>query len=143
LHKYGYGLKFYRDFWARYPEPSYWTVVKYRPKPKEGGKARVWGFRTWRGVTEPLPRLITSTHKREWRVLLEPGTKLGPSSSEYWKAPQITDESNPRDSTQIPEDLKGAKEGTWPYQWGKLGKRPNGGQPVVKAEEQKEAEQKE
>jgi hypothetical protein len=121
LHKNGYGLKFYREGWVRFPEPSYWTIVRYKPKLGEGKDAVAWGIRTWRGITETLPRRIPSSHKKEWRILLEPGTQLGPSLGEHWTAPSITLSSAPRDSTQLPDDLPGALPAKWPYPWGKLG----------------------
>ena len=47
-HKGGWGLKFYRKQWAKYPEPSYWTVTRYKPST-HGHKRKVWGVLTWRG----------------------------------------------------------------------------------------------
>ena len=47
-HKGGWGLKFYRKQWAKYPEPSYWTVTRYKPSTR-GHKQKVWGVLTWRG----------------------------------------------------------------------------------------------
>ena len=47
-HKGGWGLKFYRAGWARYEEPCYWTVTRYKPKV-HGHKRKVWGVLTWRG----------------------------------------------------------------------------------------------
>ena len=49
-HKNGWGLKFYRKRWARYAEPSYWTVTRYKPST-HGHKRKVWGVLTWRGQT--------------------------------------------------------------------------------------------
>jgi hypothetical protein len=49
-HKHGWGLKFYRKRWARYAEPSYWTVTRYKPST-HGHKRKVWGVLTWRGQT--------------------------------------------------------------------------------------------
>jgi len=120
LHKWGFGLKFYRPKWSRYPEPCYWTVAKYKPRGKKG-HPRVWGFRTWRGATEPIPRRVPGINKLDWRILMEPGTRLGPSQDDYWEAPAIDANSQPKDSTQIPEGLKGCAPGTWPYPWGKEG----------------------
>lgn len=85
----------------------------------------MWGIRTWRGVTEPLPREIPATSKRDWRILLEPGTRLGPSVDQYWEAPPIDASSDPAASTQLPEGLPGTKEGTWPYPWGPGGRNFN------------------
>lgn len=84
----------------------------------------MWGFLTWRGVTEPVPRTIPSLFKREWRILVEPGTQLGPSVDDCWTAPEITAESLPQNSTQLPEGLKGTKDGSWPYPWGAQGLMP-------------------
>lgn len=124
LHKNGHGLKFYRPLWTRYPEPCYWTIAKIKLKSGTSVNVhRVWGFLTWRGQTEPVPRPIPGGHRKEWRILLEPGTKLGTSVDNYWTAPEITLESDPKTYTQIPEDLPGSAEGTWPYPWGKLGTR--------------------
>lgn len=82
----------------------------------------MWGFRTWRGVTEQLPRVIPAAATREWRILIEPGTKLGPSTTNYWEAPAVDPyTSEPKFSTQLPEGLKGCKDSTWPYPWGKEG----------------------
>ena len=67
-------------------------------------------------------------HKREWRILLEPGTKLGPSTTNYWVAPEITPESDPKDSTQLPEGLMGTRDGSWPYPWGAQGLKARLGQ---------------
>ena len=47
-HKGGWGLKFYRTGWARYAEPCYWTVTRYKPST-HGHKRKVWGVLTWRG----------------------------------------------------------------------------------------------
>jgi len=121
LHKNGYGLKFYREEWSRYPEPCYWTIVKYKPKLAKEKDAVAWGIRTWRGRTEPLPRMIPSSHKKEWRILLEPGTVLGPSVSQSWTAPPIRSGALPAASTQLPDDLPGAEASKWPYPWGTLG----------------------
>jgi hypothetical protein len=48
FHKNGWGLKFYRSNWTKYPEPTYWTVTKVKPG-NENVKAKLWGILTWRG----------------------------------------------------------------------------------------------
>ena len=52
-HKGGWGLKFYRKRWAKYPEPSYWTVTRYKPST-HGHKRKVWGVFTWRGQSNTV-----------------------------------------------------------------------------------------
>ena len=47
-HKNGWGLKFYRKPWARYPEPCYWTITRHKPA-QHGHSAKLWGILTWRG----------------------------------------------------------------------------------------------
>lgn len=60
-------------------------------------------------------------YKREWRILLEAGTRLGPSTTDYIEIPAITPESQPRTYTQLPEGLKGTRDGSWPYPFGEKG----------------------
>jgi hypothetical protein len=101
---------------------------------------RVWGFKTWRGVTEPLPRRIPGVHRKQWRILLEPGTQLGPSKDNCWTAPEVTLTSDPKLSTQLPEDLPGANAAAWPYPWGKLGTRNFPVSEVTRMLQEEEAE---
>lgn len=69
-HKNGWGLKFYRSGWARYTEPCYWTVTRFKPSTHDH-KPKVWGVLTWRGVTEAAPREVAGCRKREWKYLQE------------------------------------------------------------------------
>ena len=48
-HKNGFGLKFYRRSWTKYPEPSFWTVTRYKPQT-HGHHKKIWGLLTWRGL---------------------------------------------------------------------------------------------
>jgi len=100
----------------------------------------VWGFKTWRGVTEPLPRRIPGVHRKQWRILLEPGTQLGTSKDNCWTAPEVTLTSDPKLSTQLPEDLPGAPAAAWPYPWGKLGTRNFPVSEVTRELQEEEAE---
>jgi len=70
FHKNGFGLKFYRKLWNRYPEPCYWTITRFKPS-QHGHRPRAWGIFTWRGVSEDRPRKIPGSHKREWRFFRE------------------------------------------------------------------------
>lgn len=45
----GLGLNVYRNHYARYEEPSYWTIVKITPA-SEKTKCRIFGVFTWRGM---------------------------------------------------------------------------------------------
>jgi len=47
-HKNGFGLKFYRRSWTKYPQPSFWTVTRFKPQT-HGHHRKVWGVLTWRG----------------------------------------------------------------------------------------------
>lgn len=90
--------------------------MRYKPRMLNGPTkthATAWGVLTWRGVSEAVPRKVRGTRKRQWRVLLEPGTKLGPSKDDYITIPPITAESKPAKTVLLPPGLKNG--GTWPY----------------------------
>jgi hypothetical protein len=46
LHKNGFGLKFYRQSWAKYQQPSYWMITKFKPIT-HNHKEKAWGILTW------------------------------------------------------------------------------------------------
>jgi len=62
------GEKLTRSLWKR-PD-CYWTITKVFPKLGGGHgqfkRGKVWGFFTWRGVTEPRVREVRSPLKRQW-----------------------------------------------------------------------------
>ena len=73
-HKGGWGLKFYRSAWARYAEPCYWTVTRFKPST-HGHKRKVWGVLTWRGKRRArTDTRIAHTHRLRngvWRLCVE------------------------------------------------------------------------
>jgi hypothetical protein len=62
-------MKFYRTEW-RYPEPTYYTVHRYRPA-NDNQRAKVWGKLTWRGVEEKSISAVTGSRKAQWRYVVE------------------------------------------------------------------------
>jgi len=93
-HKHGWGLKFYRARWAKYPEPCYWTITKYKPS-QMNRQDHVWGVLTWRGVPEAVTRRVSGCRKKEWRYLQEPGGFVIPfTPSVPPKNATITTEAN-------------------------------------------------
>lgn len=76
-HKNGYGLRFTRCVWDKYSEPSYYTVARYKPY-QDGHHCKIWGIRTFRGVSDNKIIQIPSTHKHEWRLVVEPELQYPP-----------------------------------------------------------------
>jgi len=64
------GEKVTRSIWLR-PD-CYWSITKVVPKLSgahgQFRRGNVWGFFTWRGITEPKLRKITSLLKRQWHI---------------------------------------------------------------------------
>jgi len=76
VHKNGHGLHFARSVWFRYPEPSFYTVTKFKPS-MHGHRPKVWGVLTWRGKkTSEKHEQIRSSHKREWRLITDPSPPI-------------------------------------------------------------------
>eukprot|EP00823_Brevimastigomonas_motovehiculus_P003897 TRINITY_DN245_c1_g1_i1.p1 TRINITY_DN245_c1_g1~~TRINITY_DN245_c1_g1_i1.p1 ORF type:complete len:352 (+),score=66.57 TRINITY_DN245_c1_g1_i1:84-1139(+) len=65
LHKHGWNLNVSRKLWLRYPEPSYWTIARYKPR-LDGHRPQVWGVLTWRGKPYPAAEKIHGPNKRDW-----------------------------------------------------------------------------
>jgi hypothetical protein len=77
-------LIFYRKSHLRYDEPSFIHVVKVQDKVRKNGYGRttvLTAWHTWRGVTHPFPKQVTSRRKPDWRRL-DPA--LGFMTHEIW-----------------------------------------------------------
>jgi hypothetical protein len=69
----------YRLAWKVYPEPSYVQLTSVRDTPTN---TIARGIVTWRGVTDPKERVLTSMRKDDWRIL---DPKLGHCTFEVWE----------------------------------------------------------
>eukprot|EP00461_Guttulinopsis_vulgaris_P000953 UN00953 len=78
-------LIFYRLKHLRYDEPSFIHVVQVKDKwrkNKYGRSTVLTAWHTWRGVTHPFPKQVTSRRKSDWRRL---DPSLGFMTQEIWQ----------------------------------------------------------
>lgn len=76
-HKNGFGLRFTRCIWDKYPEPSYYTIVRFKPS-QHGHQCKIWGIETFRGESNDKIQLIPGIHKHEWRLVPQPELQYPP-----------------------------------------------------------------